>query len=437
MKEERTFYLPYLISSFMKQATGPTARRGLATLIDQAAVSGTNFITSIIIARTLIKEEFGLYSLGFSVLIFLVNIQNSLIYFPYTILSPKLKEKEISLYTGSMLIHQIGFSFLSVLGLVIAGVITSLGIGPRGLNNILFILAAVTLFILFRNFARRISLARLKPKNALLIDLAVLIIQIPGIFLLMSSGALSAARAYWIVGLACCIPSAIWIFLKRSEFKPKIQNSKLDLKKNWAIVKWLFARDIVALLNFQIYPWVLTAFKGVAEVGILAAAVGVLNFANPLMFGIGNFLVPHSAHKYALKGARELKHMVAKATYILGIIMGLFCLAMIIYGDRIVLMFFGRQYSGTGTLVGLLALSQFVYSITNPTEAGLLAIKRADLEFKSYFYVLIFNLTLGLWLIHSFGTIGVGISSLASSVFISMYRFTVFNRQIKLLSASL
>src|SRR5664280_807115 len=57
--------------------------QGIISLADQAVASATNFLTGIIIARACSKEELGLYMLGFSLVVFVTDMQTSLIATPY------------------------------------------------------------------------------------------------------------------------------------------------------------------------------------------------------------------------------------------------------------------------------------------------------------------------------------------------------------------
>lgn len=109
----------------------PTTRKGVVTLADQAVASATNFLTGVIIGRACTKEQFGLYMLGFSIVLFVMSLQNSLISTPYMVYSPRLKGNEHIRYTGSTLIHQLGLSGLIIIILVIGGGCSPLVSDPR------------------------------------------------------------------------------------------------------------------------------------------------------------------------------------------------------------------------------------------------------------------------------------------------------------------
>jgi len=63
--------------------------QGLLSLGDQAVASITNFATGVIIARASSKEQFGLYMLGFTLILLVTDLQTSLIATPYMVYAPR------------------------------------------------------------------------------------------------------------------------------------------------------------------------------------------------------------------------------------------------------------------------------------------------------------------------------------------------------------
>src|SRR5258708_10057028 len=56
--------------------------KGALTLLDQAIVSGSSFVVSILLARTLSVVEYGAYAIAMSVFLFTSNFQNALLLEP-------------------------------------------------------------------------------------------------------------------------------------------------------------------------------------------------------------------------------------------------------------------------------------------------------------------------------------------------------------------
>src|SRR5271154_5499504 len=81
----------------------------LFALTDQAIVSGSNFLTTMILARGLSLAEFGKYSLLWMVILFGANIQMASIIAPMMSIGPIQKRISESSYLGSIFSFQIAF----------------------------------------------------------------------------------------------------------------------------------------------------------------------------------------------------------------------------------------------------------------------------------------------------------------------------------------
>src|ERR1039458_5166888 len=239
-------------------------RQGILSLVDQAVVSATNFLTGIIIARACSKEELGLYMLGFSLILLVTDLQTSLISTPFMIYAPRLRDDAHALYTGSTLLHQSALSLLIVAALACGAYVTASGVGPRGLGPVLWALVAVATLIMLREYARRIYFACLKVKRALLLDTCIAVGQISGLLLLAHLGLLSASRACWLIGFACGVAVLGWLWSERSFYRLRIGESLADLKKNWMFGKWVLASGLVWSISMNLYSWLLAAFHGTA-----------------------------------------------------------------------------------------------------------------------------------------------------------------------------
>ena len=237
-----------------------TTRLGIFALVDQGIVSATNFLTGVIIARACSKEELGLYMLGFSLILFLIDLQTSLIATPYMILAPRLKGDAHVLYTGSTLIHQLALSFATLFVLAGGMITVRQGVGPPGLGPVLWALLAVITFITLREYARRVYFSCLKLKKVLFFDTCIALGQITGLLFLAFSGLLSASRSLWVIGLACGIAVLSWLWSERSSYRLWINNSITDLKRNWDFGKWIFASGLVWTFSMNLYPWLLAFF---------------------------------------------------------------------------------------------------------------------------------------------------------------------------------
>lgn len=418
-------------SSWLKHLMGESARKGMVTLADQAVTSATNFLTGVIIGRTLLKEDFGLYMLGFTIVLFSMSIQTSLILAPYTVYSPRLQGLEHRRYTGSALIHQLFLSALAMICLVVGGVLTSLGIGPQGLGSVVWVLAAVMLFILLKDYLRQTFFAQLRLYAAFWLDLSVALMQLGCLLLLVRVGWLTAGHVFWVVGAACAMPTVGYLLIRRHSFQLSLSQAWLSFKQTWPFIKWSVASAITAWLLSQIYPWFLAGFHDNAAVGVLAACWGLVFITNPVLRGLTNLLNPMAAHAFAQGGPKKMNRLIFLFTFLLFLFMVAFCLIIFFKGDWLLLLFYGPKYAGNGHLVFLLAIGYLFTNITIPLCCGLMAAEMPDLVFKSYLVGVISTFLLGIPLVRAHGIIGVAISLIANAVTVALFRVWAFRVYMK------
>ena len=407
-----------------------TTHKGIVALANQAVASATNFLTGVIIGRACTKEQFGLYMLGFSIVLFIVDLQTSLISTPYMVYSPHLKGSARAQYTGSTLIHQGALSGLAILALAVGGVVLSLGVGPQGLTPVVWVLAAVITFIMLREHVRKVCFASLQMKTALIFDSCVAFVQISGLLLLTYLGVLSASMAYWVVGLACGLATVGWLIRMRKTFVLRIKQAISDFRRIWSFGKWIFACCLIWVLSVNLYLWILLAFHGIASTGLWAACFGVAAIGNPLLIGVRNFLGPKIVHSYAEGGALGLRRFVFKACAVFSLMITPFCVLLLVFGGSLVVIIYGNKYTGNGLVVSILALNLLVSTFAFSFSRALFAIERADVEFAVNFVALFVLLTLGLWLVKAFGPIGAACGLLAGNTASTAVRYLLFSRLV-------
>jgi len=345
---------------------------------------------------------------------------------PYTVYSPRLTDIDRALYTGNTLIHQLVLSAFAIICLLIAGGILSLGIGPKELAPVLWALAVTITLILLKEYVRRIFFARLDMMTALVLDSFVAGMQIGGLLLLAYIGVLSATQAYLVIGAACGVAALSWLVWEREIFAVRLSQVISDLHRNWSLGKWFFAGTLVFLMSTQLFIWFLNGFHGTAPTGVLAACMGIVFLSNPFFIGMGNLVGPKASQAYAFGGAKEVRIVVFKSSVLLAAAMGLFCLMILVFGEQLLVFIYGSKYAGNGAVVSVLALGNMSAAITMPATHGLLVIDRPKADFKVNLIFLGITLTLGLWLVQSYGVLGVAFGLLAGKFTVLITRWTTF-----------
>jgi O-antigen/teichoic acid export membrane protein len=308
----------------------------LITLVDQGIYSGASFLAGVIIGRIGGKEQLGLYVLGITIVSLLMEFQSVMVWAPYMVFSPQLEGHEHSLYTGSTLIHQLGLSTLGIVALIGLGILLSWGLGPAGLEKVVWMLVVAGPFITLREYVRHICFATVQLKAAIMIDCFTAVAQSGALLWLAYLDKVSAFSAFGAMGLGCGLASLSWLVWARKSLALSLSRIISDLGRNWSFGKWVLGTNLAEFTNWQLYPWMLTGFYGAAALGTLSACQGVVGLTAPFLFGTSKFLGPKSAHTFAQGGIGALRVFLAKVTLVIATVFSLCCAAMIVFGDYLV-----------------------------------------------------------------------------------------------------
>lgn len=431
MSPEGSTATPGLINraqALVDRFLSPTLQKSALAIGGQGMVSCANFLTNIIIGRLCGKEELGLYALGFTLVAFVSELQMSLISTPYMVFSPRLEGEEHARYTGSSLAHQLAFTAMAVLGLAVAAAGIGISGGSPGLAPVIGVVAAMIAFIVLREFVRRVCFAGLKMMTAFLFDAVVSVFQVGSLIALYFMGHLSAMSAYLTLGGVCGLLAVSWIVRNRRMFIVRTADVVEDLKHNWALSKWVAASGVLWSVSMNLYPWLISYFRGAAETGVFAACLAIANFGTMILIGAQNFLGPKIASVYAESGLSRMRSFVIKASAAFLIPMLPFCLILWVLGDPIITRVYGPSYAGNGAVISVLALNLLALALAFSFSRALFALERAGVDFAVNFAALFVLLTVGVGLVWAYGPVGAALGLLTANVVASTVRGVVFFR---------
>jgi len=187
----------------------------------------------------------------------------------------------------------------------------------------------------------------------------------------------------------------------------------------------VFASGLVWTVSMNLYPWFLAYFHGAVSTGVWAACVGVASIGNPAIMGLQNLVGPKISHVHAAAGPKALRRLVLRITAAVALPVSLLCLALILWGGRLIVLLYGRQYAGNGLVVTVLALNLIVNATAFAFSRALFAIERADLDFLLNFAALFMMVALGFWLVRAYGPVGAAFGLLSANFVTSAVRAAV------------
>lgn len=389
--------------------------QGIFTLADQMVASITTFLTGVLVGRVCTTEDFGYYTLGFSLYTLLLTLQNSVVTTPFQIYYPRARATSEERFTGSFLIQQatlgLGVAVLIACGAAYAGLV----LGNTRMANLLLALALTMEFLLLRDFIRQLFFARLAARGVLAFDIFIAIGQLLTVAALAKLGWLSGATAYIALGLTCSLAACIWYLQNKKQLELTLMAAGEQFREHWPSVKWLLASGLLWSVSTNLYAWLLAGFHGAASAGVWGAALGIATIINPLTIGAQNFLAPRIARAYADQGVSALNRFLVQSTAIYAGSLVLFSLAMAFLGDPLVMLIYGEKYQGTGIIVAIIALNFALNAVGFTISRGLFTLEKAKIDFQVNVTALASMLLVGLWLARHYGPVGAALGQVVTN----------------------
>jgi len=379
--------------------------QSLISIVDQAVVSGTSFLSVVILGRASAPEQLGHYYMTLTVVLVLVGLQEALVAAPYIVFGARRCGRELAEYTGSMWMQH---AVLTVAGVGVVAVLASLAMQfpSGGLVYALWTVAAVIPWILFREGIRRFAFARLRSGIALAIDVAVCFVQLTALLALSYFGRLSVPTTFFTIGLANALAGIGWLLSKPE--RPIVSVSRLasDWWNNWEFARWtVMSYFMVDTIPF-VMPWIIGLAAGPAATGIYGGSSTLVGVTNILIHGAGNFVRPKAAHAFATEGVSALKRFLLIVAAVYGTAVGAFCIVLFLTGDLVAVFVFGSEFRGTGWVLTLLSVNVLLGSIGFVASCGLWALGVPRSGMIADLAVLVITLLAAALLIGRYGPVG-------------------------------
>ena len=392
--------------AFSARFLGRERSRALLSIGDQAVVSGTNFVTSVLIGRAAGKEALGVYLLATSLVLFVRGVQEQIVYGPYLVFCHKRKGSRLARYAGSVLAHEGLWLLATALGLVGLAVYLNLGGEPAGLRESAWVLIPAVPLILFREFARHIAFGHFRSGTAVAIDVAVAALQIGGLGVLYLLGALTVPAAFGVMGAACLLVCWPWCVRFAGGVRVRAKGVVTHWKRNWRFGRWALATHLLHGASHYLMPWVVALVDGEAATGVFAAGSTLVGIANMFVLGLAHYVCPKAAEAFNADGVPGLRRVLRAATLVFSAVLAPFAVACGLFGDALATLIFTEEFAGAGLVLAVLAVNMWANALSITCGNGLWAVERPDANFTADVISLIVVGACTAALIGPFGVVG-------------------------------
>lgn len=378
--------------------------KGATSFFDQGLLSALNFLVGIILIKTVSQHQYGYHSIAWSVLFFIVSIQNAIVTTPLTVLlaskKDKLRHDYVSgLYKGQFLI------LLPVVAIVIGiiSILYSLGL-DRIKASVSICLSLLCAGFLSREFLRSYCFAKESVLDVLKIDLCYIIIYFTLIVITLLYFNLSVSKNFIFIGLSAAI---VFVLFKTGfSLNADLNIMKQSYYENWKYGKWALLGVVVTHIQSYSYLYLVGAFIGSIAVAEVSASRLLLMPLALLQGSWGKVAIPNGAR---LRESNRIKHffMQQMAVSAIMIIMHALYVSLIsITSGFLQNSLFTEKYENAFEYIILWGCIFAIHSISVNASYGLQVTKQFRSMANLNLITMIITLTLCFFLMKNYGVKG-------------------------------
>jgi O-antigen/teichoic acid export membrane protein len=364
---------PAAVGTTSSQNPAKSALKHSYVLGDQAIVSGSNFLTSIALARGLSLSDFGQYSLIWMSVLFGINVQLAFITSPMMSVGPLQRRFSQATYLGCVAVHQLLFTAASSLLLTTLLLFLCLAIGVLPASLMLPLIVANLAYQL-QDFGRRTLFYLDKPVAATLNDCISYLGQLGLIAVYFFRHHLTVALALWITGLTSLAALLVAIPLLPL---PVLAGPLLRVvfRRNWKSARYLIGATVLQWTSGNLFILVSPFFLGTVAAGAMRACQTITNMTNVWLQGLENSLPSEASNKFRLNGKIGLRQYVLRSSAILGAVTAVVVIAICVAPEFWLHLIYGPHLRGYGFVLSAYALLSLGIVLTLPLRAGLRALE--------------------------------------------------------------
>jgi len=408
---------------------GGLLQRGFWGLCDQALISASNFMTTVVLARNLDRTDFGAFALVYAAIVFANSLQSALVTQPHNVLGATRHGKEYRRYTTNTAVSQVCLTGLLALIALLCAVVAreaAWGIAP-----LLFPLVPAIVAWQLQEFTRRVLYTEGRLRAAFANDAVSYGTQAVAIVALGWFGYLTGARALLIVALTSAVAVA-WGFwqIKDALDRRDIWASVREhwFAENWRFGKWLFGAALALWVSGQLYPVLVGGLVSIAEAGTLRAVATIMGPTHILLIAMDTALAPAAARAFAERGQPGLQFFIKRVVMITAPMMMTYCLLIALFAAPILVALYGEQDRQYGWLLACIALSYALSYLRSPVVIALEARRASAPIFQAHLWTSLVVLTAGVAAVHLLGLLGAALGTIANSLILNLILWLRYRR---------
>jgi O-antigen/teichoic acid export membrane protein len=388
-----------------------------SSVADQALFVGATFLANIVLARTQTKEEYGLFTLSYSVFTFLSALHNAAVLEPCTVYGSGRYRNHFAEYLRLMA-RSNAFVCVSLTVVLLFGCLLSFAVVPRFAPRSLLGLALTVGFLLTGIFLRRMFYLLGKPALAAASSLTYFLTVIFGLWVAVKGHVLNSFSVFLILALGWI--AAILALGRRLALwnapDTFLNSQPTYWRQHWKYARWVLVTAFVVQCTTQGYYWVVAGFLSVKDVADLRAMYLVIGPVDQLFIALSYLLLPMLAARYAAGKTHDWFSLWRNYALLTIAVTALFALGVRMFGKPVMHTLYAGKFDGLAPLLFLLGLLPFFMGVGNTLANALASVEKPNLVFWGYVSGGAVTFTVGIPLVIHFGLRGAVYGMLASGI---------------------
>ena len=364
----------------------------LLGVTDQFVVSGTSFLSTILVGRFGGPPELTSYVMGMAILPVLVSVLDAIVIGPY-IINLKRNQHRSAVSAGSTLVHCVLLALCSSIVLL--------------LSAQALCVSFIAVGVLCREFFRRLALAHRQPAASLVIDLHIAVLQVAALLLLAFNGRLDAEMAFASWGAASIAGTLIYLAREPRPMTFSRIDAIEDLKTNFKMGKWLLAGQVALIAQFSAPAWLAGLLFHVDEAALFTASMSIVMVGNTLLTGLGNVLLPRAAAVFQESGPRALRRVLVRRTVMNAACMAAAAGVIVSVGPLLLRVVYAGHYRLQPTMIAVLSAALVAKALGMGSNIGYWVIGRPQMNLVTNIAGFTTLLLLAFLLKPSMGIVGI------------------------------
>ncbi len=387
---------------------------------DQVLAIGGMFVVNMALARARSKEEYGIFTLSYSVFSFLAGLYNAAILEAYTIYGSGRYHGRLGKYER-LLWRTNAWLATAVTGLLLLGWLGLDWLHPAFATPALLGMGLTCGVLLTAAFLRRTFYIRRRPDLALRFSSAFFVVCIGLLALAMHFRLLNGLSAFVIAALAWIV-AALFVVGEKPGRSESAKASDFLLAtpgywgEHWKYSRWVLVTALVFQFTGQAYFWVVAAFLSLKDVAELRAMYNLVQPVEQGFVAITLLVLPQMALHFAAGERGKLRQMWRQCSLAFLGMSSVFALIVGAASFPLLHLAYGGKFDDAAALLRWYVLLPVLMGLGHAANAALKASERPQTVFYAYVTSGATTFVLGIPLVMRWGLRGAVYGMLLSAV---------------------